>query len=221
MFRKALLAVALVAVSGSLAVAQDHRVEIAGTAGWTFSDGVDGNAVTVPGAGTFNRIDPKDAFSWGLRLGFMVSENVEVGGLFNLQSTDLEVSGTTTASIGSQKIYNYHGFIAYNFGSADSKARPYFLGGLGATQYGGISAQLGSAQREIGGNTQFSTTWALGVKVYPGKNVGLQLEGRWTPTYIKSDSEGWWCDPYWGCYVVGNAQYANQWEMSGGITLRF
>ena len=59
------------------------------------------------------------------------------------------------------------------------------------------------------------------MKMYPGKNVGLLLEGRWTPTYIKSDAEGWWCDPYWGCYVVGNAQYSNQWELSGGITLRF
>jgi hypothetical protein len=47
------------------------------------------------------------------------------------------------------------------------------------------------------------------------------LEGRWTPTYIKSDAEGWWCDPYWGCYVVGDAQYSNQFELSGGIVLRF
>ena len=47
------------------------------------------------------------------------------------------------------------------------------------------------------------------------------LEARWTPTYIKSDAEGWWCDPYWGCYVVGNPQYSYQLELSGGITLRF
>ena len=79
MFRKALLAVTLVAVSGSLAVAQDHRVELSGTAGWTFSDGVSGGPVVVPDAGSYNRVDPKDAFSWGLRLGFLVSENVEVG----------------------------------------------------------------------------------------------------------------------------------------------
>ena len=52
-------------------------------------------------------------------------------------------------------------------------------------------------------------------------NVGIRFEGRWTPTYIKSDSEGVWCDPYWGCYTVGDAQYSNQWELSGGITLRF
>jgi opacity protein-like surface antigen len=221
MLRKALLAVALVAVSGSLAVAQDHRVELSGTAGWIFSDGVTGGPVVVSGSGTYNSIDPKDAFSWGLRLGFLVSENVEAGALFNLQSTTLEVSGTNTASLGDQKIYNYHGYLAYNFGDGHAQVRPYFLGGLGATQYGSINATLGNQAREIGGNTKFSTTWALGVKMYPGHNVGIRLEGRWTPTYIKSDATGWWCDPYWGCYATSNAQYANQFELSGGLTLRF
>jgi hypothetical protein len=61
----------------------------------------------------------------------------------------------------------------------------------------------------------------LGVKLYPSRSVGLRLEARWTPTYIKSDPTGWWCDPYWGCYAAGKAQYANQIELSGGITLRF
>jgi hypothetical protein len=75
--------------------------------------------------------------------------------------------------------------------------------------------------REIGGETQFSTTWGLGVKLYPGRSVGLKLGVRWTPTYIKSDAEGWWCDPYWGCYVVGDAQYSNQFEFAGGLTIRF
>jgi hypothetical protein len=27
--------------------------------------------------------------------------------------------------------------------------------------------------------------------------------------------------PYWGCYVVGNAQYANQFDINGGITFKF
>jgi hypothetical protein len=139
MFRNALLAVAFVVAASAGAQAQDHRVEIAGTAGWTFSDGVSGNPVLVPGVGTFDRLDPKDAFSWGARIGFMVNEHVEVGGLFNLQSTTLEAGGTNTLEIGDQKIYNYHGFIAYNFGDPDAKTRPYFLGGAGATQYGGLT----------------------------------------------------------------------------------
>ncbi len=222
MLRKATWMAAVCLLAGPLAWAQEARVEIGATAGWTFSDGVGGaNAVVVPGVGTFTRIDPKDAFSWGLRLGFMVNENVEVGGLFNQQSTSLEISGTTTVKLGDEKLYNYHGYIAYNFGGSNSKARPYVLGGLGATQFGSVAVNVGGQQRDIGGNTKFSTTWALGVKLYPGKNVGLRLEGRWTPTYIKSDSAGWWCDPYWGCYVVGNAQYANQFELSGGINFRF
>jgi opacity protein-like surface antigen len=162
------------------------------------------------------QVGPKDAFSWGARLGFNLTPNVEVGGLFNLQKTDLEASGLINRSV-PQSISNYHGYFAYNFGDPDASARPYLLGGLGATQYGSLTTGLG----EIGGETQFSTTWAAGVKIFPGRNFGLRLEGRWTPTYIKSDPEGYWCDPWWGCYTVSEAEFSNQYELSGGIILRF
>ena len=222
MIRKTILTVVVVAVAAATASAQGPRVELSGTAGWTFSDGVGGaTAIVVPGVGTFDRIDPKDAFSWGARLGFNVTPHVEVGFLFDEQSTKLEAGGTTTLDIADLKVYNYHGYFAYNFGDEDAKARPYILGGLGATQYGSITAGVGGVQHDIGGGSKFSTTWGLGVKVFPSPKFGIRLEGRWTPTYIKSDSAGWWCDPYWGCYVVSNAQYANQFELSGGITLRF
>jgi opacity protein-like surface antigen len=212
MIRETILTAALVALAGSAAWAQDPRVEISGTAGWTFSDGVNvGGLDDSP-----LRVDPKDAFSWGARLGFNVTPNVEIGGLFNLQKTDLEASGLVNRSI-PQSIYNYHGYLAYNFGESDATVRPYILGGLGATQYGSLDTAAG----EIGGETQFSTTWALGLKMFPSPNFGIRLEGRWTPTYIKSDPEGYWCDPYWGCYTVGDAEYANQYELSGGIILRF
>jgi len=209
--------VAVAVLLGTVAQAQDAKVELSGTAGWIFSDGVSG------ASGDYVRIDPKDAFSWGARIGFLVSENVEVGALFNLQKTSYEVSSVAGGAfdVGDVSIYNYHGYLAYNFGAADAPVRPYFLGGLGVTQYGSFTTNFG-AQRTLDGETQFSTTWALGLKMFPGNgNVGIRFEGRWTPTYIKSDSEGVWCDPYWGCYTVGDAQYSNQWELSGGITLRF
>jgi len=211
------LLVALVALAGSPALAQ---VEISGTAGWTWSDGVSGTAEDVPDVGVFNRIDPTDAFSWGLRVGFMMGENNELGFLFNQQSTDLELNGTATVKLADLSIRNYHGYWAYNFGDGDAAARPYFLLGFGGTQYGSITGALGGMQ-SISGNTRFSGTAALGLKVFPSPRFGLRLEGRWTPTYIKSDAAGWWCDPYWGCYVVGNAQYANQFEVSGGLIFRF
>jgi opacity protein-like surface antigen len=201
-----------VALAAPASWAQDSRVELSGTAGWTFSDGVNVGAIDESPI----RVDPKDAFSWGARLGFNVTPNWEVGGLFSLQSTDLEASGIVNLSLG-QTIYNYHGYFAYNFGDPEAKARPYLLGGLGATQFGSLSTPVG----DVGGETQFSTTWAAGLKLFPGKNVGIRLEARWTPTYIKTDPEGYWCDPYWGCYTVGDAEYANQYELSGGIILRF
>ena len=218
MIRKATLTFALALVASSAAWAQDPRVEISGTAGWTFSDGVSGSNYQINGE-DFTRVDPKDSASWGARLGFFVTPNVEVGGLFNLQSTTMQISGLgSTLDIGDEKTYNYHGYVAYNFGDSDAAVRPYFLGGLGATQYGAVNLPSG---RTIDGNTKFSSTWALGLKLYPSNNVGLRLEARWTPTYIKSDAVGWWCDPYWGCYTLGDAQYANQFELSGGINLRF
>jgi hypothetical protein len=221
MIRKTILMVVVLAVMGSTARAQDSRAEVSVTAGWTFSDGVSGGPVVVPGIGSFDRVDPKDAFSWGARIGFLLNENSEIGFLFNQQSTKLEISGSGTLEIGDESIYNYHGYYAYNFGDQDATARPYLLIGLGATQYGALTASAGDSSRSIDGTTKFSGSAAVGLKAFPSPKLGIRLEGRWTPTYIKSDAAGWWCDPYWGCYVVGNAQYANQFELSGGIILRF
>jgi hypothetical protein len=212
MIRKTILAGALVALAAGTAQAQDPRVEISGTAGWTFSDGVNVGSIDESPI----RVDPKDAFSWGARLGINVTPNVEVGFLFASQATDLEASGIVSRSI-PQTIYNYHGYFAYNFGDSDAQVRPYFLGGLGATQYGSLDTAAG----QVGGETQFSSTWAAGLKLFPSPKVGIRLEARWTPTYIKTDPEGYWCDPYWGCYTVGDAEYSNQYELSGGIILRF
>jgi opacity protein-like surface antigen len=212
---------ALLVCSGSLAWAQEGRVELSGTAGWTFSDGASGDSRTIPGVGTFNRVDPKDAFSWSARIGFFATEDVEVGGLFGMQLSSLELGGAARVTVGDLNVYNYHGYFAYHFGDEDDRARPYVLGGAGATQFGSVAASVGAVQRNINGLTKFSTTWALGVKLFPNDNAGIRIEGRWTPTYIKSDAAGWWCDPFWGCYVVGSAQYANQFELSGGLTLRF
>jgi opacity protein-like surface antigen len=96
------------------------------------------------------------------------------------------------------------------------------MGGLGMTRYGDVSwTQTGGVQKSVEGNSQFSTTWGAGLKVNASPNVGMKFGIQWTPTYIKSDAAGWWCDPWWGCYVIGDAQYSNQFEFVGGISFRF
>jgi hypothetical protein len=91
---------------------------------------------------------------------------------------------------------NYHGEFIYNFGSPLDRVRPILYGGLGATYFRGIefTDQFGQS-RNTGGNGQFSTTWGGGVKIFPSERFGIQLDIKWTPTYIKSDPDGYWCDP--------------------------
>ena len=170
--------VAVAMLAAGVASAQDPRVEISGLAGWTFSDGVTGAAATVPGVGTFNGIEPKDSFSWGLTAGFFVTPNVQVEFLFDQQQSKLAVPARARVDIGDMSVSNYHGVLAYNFGASDAQVRPFVFGGLGATRYGSLTFTGAAGQaRELGGETQFSTTWGAGLKLYPGKSFGIRLQG--------------------------------------------
>jgi len=136
--------------------------------------------------------------------------------------SELQAKGTATTKVDDMAVDNYHGYFAYNFGDFDAMARPYVMFGIGATHYNGVGFTTATGeQRAVPGQTKFSTTLGAGVKIYPSPNFGVKLGARWTPTYIKSDAAGWWCDPWWGCYVVGSAQYSNQFELTGGLAFRF
>lgn len=213
----------LVVMSTPAAVsAQSSRVEVSGIFGWTVSDGVDGQGILAGDGNIYDAVDVKDAFSWGFSVGILATENAEVGFLFSQQMSQMRLDGTAIREVGDLTVNSYHPYFAYNFMTEDSKVRPYLLIGLGATNYGAVSFTRANGQTgETGSETQFSTTWGGGVKIFASPNVGVRIGAQWTPTYIKTDSGGWWCDPYWGCYLVGDAKYANQFQFNGGVTFRF
>jgi hypothetical protein len=201
-----------------------QKAEVGVTFGWVYSDGVSGNTYIVPGVGSFSRIDPKDSFGWGIDVGFFIGPNAEVGFLYSNQPSKLVAggtAGTTDREVGDLSVSTYHGTYTYNFGESDAAVRPYLTVGLGATSFGDVSFSNAVRSGTLNGGTKFSSTWGAGAKFYGASKVGARVGVRWTPTYIKSDAAGYWCDPYWGCYLVGDAQYANQLELQGGITFRF
>jgi len=225
MTKKVWVLAALVAcVSARPALAQDSRVEASVTVGWTFSDGVSGQSFLAGDGKIYDRVDPKDSFRWGLDVGVYTTENVEVGFMWNQQMSALVLKGPAAErEVGDMNVNQYHGYFAYNMGDSDAKLRPYFLFGLGATQFGSVDFDpvcCPGTHLTTKSNSQFSTTWGAGVKMMAGK-VGARAGVMWTPTYIKTDASGYWCDPYWGCYLVGDAQYSNAWDLGGGIIFKF
>ena len=225
MLKRIVAIASLASLAAVPAFAEGPKAELGVTFGWVYADGVSGNTYVVPGVGSFNRVDPKDSFGWGIDLGFFVGPNAEVGFLYANQPSKLVIGGTNGTAdkeAGNMSINTYHGTFTYNFGEGDAKVRPYIMGGLGASNFGAVDyTRANGASGSIGSSTKFSSTWGAGVKVYGASKVGGRFGVRWTPAYIKSDATGYWCDPYWGCYLVGNAQYANQVEINGGITFKF
>ena len=212
----------LVVMSTPGVVSAQSRVEVSGNIGWTVSDGVDGQGIRAGDGNIYDAVDVKDSFSWGFGIGVLATENAEVGFLFSQQMSQMRLDGTAIREVGDLTVNSYHPYFAYNFMPSDSAVRPYVLIGLGATNYGAVSfTRINGQAGETNSETQFSTTWGAGVKVFGGSNVGFRAGVQWTPTYIKTDSAGWWCDPYWGCYLVGDAKYANQFQFNGGLTIRF
>ena len=169
-----------------------------------------------PSGEIYDTVDVKDGASFGFQFGVYVNENIEVGFLYSRQQSTLTGRGTATTDFTDMPISNYHGVVTYNFSTSDALARPFLFGGLGATHYSPEDAQNTAVDSE----TRFSTTWGLGAKIYPSPTFGISLMGRWTPTYIKSDPGGIWCG-YYGCWVLADAQYSNQFELSAGLSLRF
>lgn len=219
MVGKVIIATAL-GVALAAAPAQAQHFELSFMGGYTTSEGIEGDGIIAGDGNIYNKIDVKSGGSFALSFGYVASSGGEFGFQWGRQMSKLAVSGTNTVNIGDMNIDNYHGYFAYNF-LPDAKVRPYLMIGFGATDYGNVPYVSPLRSGTISGPVRFSTTWGAGVKAWLNEKFAVRGGIRWTPTYITSDAEGWWCDPWWGCYVVGDSKYAHQFEFAGGVTFRF
>lgn len=206
------------------AMAQERRIEVSATGGYTLAGGFGVDPRTAGGK-VYDQVVLKDGVSYGATIGFFTSERLSLEFAFSQAQSNFGASGPNQpkTEFVDMKISNYHGNFLYHFTDEDNKARPYFLFGLGATSFGfsDFTPPGGGATRQINGSTYFSGQIGLGVKYFFSDAVGLKVQGRFTPTYVGSSEEGYWCDPYWGCWTVGDSKYATQTDLSAGLVFRF
>ncbi len=198
-----------------------QRVEITTFVAYTISEGIDFSAADIGSGTTVTRLTPKSGVSYGFQADVLASEHFAIGFQFNDQLSKLEagIQGGGKTELTDMGVRNYHGVFTINFAEEEARVRPFFFGGLGATQYSPDDIMGNSIQT----TTRFSTTWGGGVKTYFSDHIGFRFTGRWTPTYINSDPVGIWCSPFWafGCWVVSESNYSHQFELSAGVSFRF
>jgi opacity protein-like surface antigen len=209
------------------ALAQEKRIEVSGSLGYTVASGFDINPVVINGRAV-DRVGVNSGFSWGLQADYNVNDNIGVGFLFSRQKSRLTVSDVAgdKADIVANPIYNYMGVITYNFLDGDSKLRPYGIFGMGVTEYapGTLTAIPGGSTTPVSINLEnkakFGMTYGGGVKYFLTPMFGFKMQGRWTPTYIGSQADGIWCNAFY-CGVANSSKWSNQGEFVGGLIVRF
>ena len=199
-----------------------QRFDVSFSGGYTASEGVNVNESTLTGL-VFESVEVKSGGAFNFTFGVYATPNVLIEFLYGRQSSRLEAKGVGFAEdVSELNVDNYHVNFVYHWMPGDARFRPFALAGLGATTYSfGDTLVPGLAGRQIDNNTQFSWTFGGGIKAYATPNLGFKAMVRWTPTYIKSDPAGYWCDPFYGCWVLGDSDYSQQFETSGGVTFRF
>lgn len=217
MLRRLFALLLLVLIAAPVA-AQRSKFEFSPFVGYSLSDGFDTKNITV-GTKVYNGITFKDGLSFGASLGYYINPVTEIEFMWARQQSQLQgelLSGGTDDFM-DVAIDNYHVNFVYNMYNDRRKVRPFFLFGLGATVFYPSDYKGASPDNEA----YFSGKLGAGVKAAVSNNLGLKLQVNWTPTYITSTSAGYWCDPFWGCWTVGNAQYENQFGFTAGLNWRF
>jgi len=228
--RRTSLLCLFLAMFGATASAQDEKFEASFGVGYTAASGFDIDPVVILGT-SVNKVGMHSGFAYNFQGDFLFGENTSVGFLFSRQDSKLTLRGASpfsgglqTVTLADMPVYNYQFPFTYNFLDADAKLRPFLFFGLGWTQFspGAVNASLPAlpAGRDLQTSNKFSVAMGGGVKYFVTPKFGVKGMARWTPTYITSEADGYWCNFYY-CAVASDYKYANQGEFTGGLFVRF
>lgn len=218
---KRIVAIGLLCLAAATASAEAQvRIVASVLGGYSWNEGVAGKEVHALDGNVYDKATPTSSGHFGFSIGAAEGHG-EYGFLYRRQMGQLQVSGTTTTTIGDLNTDNYHGYFAYYFGDPDGKLHFYVSAGAGVTHYSKVNfTRIDGQGASLGARTQFSSTFGAGVRTWLSDNIGLRFGVQWTPVYLTIDQDDLYCDPYWGCYLTKN-QFANQVDFSAGVTFRF
>ena len=189
-----------------------QNFEISGHIGRQFNGGIDLST------SLFQRIDVADSTNYGATAGYLFGEYF--GAEFQWNHTRADTSAQPFGGGSSVKIFTlnqnqYMGNFVFHFKGQEERLRPFVFFGLGASA-------LSTNRSGVSGATRFAFAFGGGAKYNLSRHLGLRGQAKYSPTYLTTTNGGYWCDPFWGgCWVVGNDHYLHEFDLSGGITLRF
>src|SRR5262245_56236703 len=193
-------------------LASSQNVEITAQVGGQFNGGL------YLSTACFKRIEVGNGLNYGVTAGYLLGERYGVEFQWNRNQADTvaQPSGSgNDIKVFTLTSNQYMGNFLFHFADREKKLRPFIFGGLGANN-------LSPDRSGVNSVTRFVFSVGGGAKYNLSPHLGLRAQAKWSPTYITTTDGGFWCDPFWGgCWVVGNDHYLHEFDLSGGVTLRF
>ena len=155
--------------------------------------------------------DTKDNISYGVGLGKSTPRNTAAEITYTHFSADVEATTLTGAKITGGPINRddimLNGYwYAYQ---ASGSVKPYFTAGLGCSIFSSDKTST------VG---RFAWDVGVGIRKDVSDKVAIRVQGLWMPTWVTTGT-GVWCDPFY-CYTLGTGEYYDQFEVSGGLTIK-
>jgi len=185
---------------------QDRRVEISPFGGIQ----VGGSILSRPG-----RLEIEPDASIGVIVDVRVRPDATVQMVYGREDTTLDFLSNDPffperVRVGLAVEY-YHLGGAVEFG--EGRLKPYFALTVGATRFD-------PKVNDVGSEWRFSIGSGLGVKTYLSPRLGLRLEGRVWPTFLRN-SGGFLCSVPRGCLAEVEADFLTQGSATAGFFVTF
>ena len=194
------------------AVWAQKGIEITPFVGYQINGGL---GLTTP---VFNRLNLHNGINFGVAGSYQLGQYTGVEFMWNHNKSNASAQfndGGSSSRVLELTTNQYLGDFIIHFKPRESRLRPFVFAGLGVSN-------LAPGRADAGSITRFAWSFGGGVKYNLSQHLGLRLQVKTSPTYINSGSKEFWCDPIWGgCWKIGENNFLQELDFSGGVTFRF